>query len=245
MGKRVADMTPEEREKVRARSRARYEANCENKLEYARAYREANREKVKGEHTTTASELADLPARLSEAQKEAVRGAAECFNCAKCHALRDAFPEVFGDNIVTVTWKSGDPEEKLADLLRVARMEGAHAVAVVDGVTHSGSVEVRRDSFDYPYLAIGDAGVPRNVWFYDPGWTITVTAPKPADPTGGDPVVLARSSNPDYKRVYFLAEDGKWVTGRDYKFGVWTTENLIDVERLSAETIAELMGGAS
>lgn len=39
------------------------------------------------------------------------------------------------------------------------------------------------------------------------------------------------------------AEDGKWVTGRDCKFGVWTTENLIDVKRLSAQTLAELMGG--
>ena len=62
----------------------------------------------------------------------------------------------------------------------------------------------------------------------------------------GDPVVEATLGAGDATwRVFFRAEDGKWVTGRDCKFGVWTTENLIDVKRLSAETIAELMGGAS
>ena len=27
--------------------------------------------------------------------------------------------------------------------------------------------------------------------------------------------------------------------------GIWTTESLFDIERLSSQTIAELMGGAS
>ena len=164
-------------------------------------------------------DLANLPTGLTEAQKGA-----------------------FADDRVTATWKSGDSDEKLAELLRVAEMEGAHAVAERDGVTYSGPAKVRRYAVET--LTIGDAGAPYHIGFYCPGWTITVTAPKPADPTGGDPVVLARASDLDYKRVYFLAEDGKWVTGRDCKFGVWTTENMIDVKRLSAETIAELMGGA-
>ena len=93
----------------------------------------------------TLFDLADLPTGLTEVQKE----------------------------VVSAKWRSGDPDEKLTELLRVARMEGAHAVAVVDGVTHSGSVEVRRDAVDYPYLALGDAGASYNVWFYYTGWTIS------------------------------------------------------------------------
>ena len=64
-----------------------------------------------------------------------------------------------------------------------------------------------------------------------------------ADPTGGDPVVMARAGNPDYKRVYFLAEDGTWSSVRGSFTGLWPTGRLYDIERLSAQTIAELMGG--
>lgn len=67
------------------------------------------RDLAAAEGGATMFDLADLPTGLTEAQKEAVRGAAECFNCAKCHALRDAFPEVFADDLVSATWKSGDP----------------------------------------------------------------------------------------------------------------------------------------
>ena len=128
---------------------------------------------------------ADLPMGLTEVKKDAIRSAWATLD-ARGHdvsagVLRNAFPEAFADDRVTVTWESGDPEEKLAELLRVTEMEGAHAVAERDGVTYSGPVKVRRDAVET--LALGDAGAPYHIWLYCPGWTITVTAPKPADPT--------------------------------------------------------------
>ena len=193
----------------------------------------------------TLFDLADLPTGLTEAQKEAVRSAESKFLAGGriSKEIRNAFPEVFADDLVTVKWKSGGDT---AELLRVAEMEGAHAVAVVDGVTHSGSVKVRHAS-GYPYLAIGGAGAQRSVWFYGPGLTITVTAPKPADPTGGDPVVRASIAAfaDDKKCIFFRAQDGLWSRGCDSERGMWDTSELADIERLSAQTIAELMGGAS
>ena len=89
--------------------------------------------------------------------------------------IRNAFPEAFGD-LVTAKWKYGDSDEKMAELLRVAEMEGAHAVAVVDGVTHSGTVS--KVSVDH--IIIGGTGFTLPLWQI--GWTVTVAAPKPADP---------------------------------------------------------------
>ena len=134
----------------------------------------------------TLFDIADLPAGLTGVQKGAVRGAAECFNCAKCHALRDAFPKVFADDLEVAEWKPGDPDEKLTDLLRVAEMNGAHTVAKHREVAFSGPVEVRRDTYDDPYLAFGGAGYRHSVWPFHPGWTITATVPKIAVEPGAD-----------------------------------------------------------
>ena len=78
---------------------------------------------------------------------------------------------------------------------------------------------------------------------------------EPVDPTGGDPVVLARVDGDtnrrvlpravDGKRVLFRGEDGSWSGIRGAIAGVWPTERLYDIERLSSQTIAELMGGAA
>ena len=184
-------------------------------------------------------DLADLPTGLTEAQKEAVRSIESKFLTRGGLAtdIRNAFPDVFADDLVTAKWKYAYPYEKLAELLRVARMEGAHAVAVVDGVTHSGAVrEVGVD-----HIIIGGAGFTLPLWQI--GWTVTVAAPKPADPTGGDPVVLARVAGYTKKRVLFRAEDGTWAAAYGIEQGVWATDSLTDIERLSAQTIAELMGG--
>ena len=139
---------------------------------------------------------------------------------------------------MTAKWKYGYSDEKRTELLRVARMEGAHAVAVADGVTYSGAVsEVSEVSVDH--IIIGGAGLTLPLWQI--GWTITVTAPKPADPTDGDPVVLAAVIYTN-KRVFFRAEDGKWSQERGRAEGVWMTDDLSTIERLKPETIAELMG---
>ena len=184
-------------------------------------------------------DLADLPAGLTEAQKAAVRSIESKFltRGGLATELRNAFPEVFADDLVTAKWKYAYPYEKLAELLRVARMEGAHAVAVVDGVTHSGTVS--KVSVDH--IIIGGTGFALPLWQI--GWTVTVAAPKPADPTGGDPVVLARVAGYTKKRVLFRSEDGTWAAFRGFEQGVWATDSLTDIERLSAQTIAELMGG--
>ena len=194
----------------------------------------------------TLFDLANLPAGLTEAQKEAVRSIESKFvtRGGISTEIRKTFPEAFADDRVTVKWKSGGDT---AELLRVAEMEGAHAVAEWHGVTHSGPAKVRRDAVDYQYLAIGDAVAPYHLWFHYPDWTITVTAPKPADPTGGDPVVRASLvSCIDYKKcIFFRAQDGRWSRACDSERGMWDTSGLADIERLSAQTIAELMGGAS
>ena len=152
--------------------------------------------------------------------------------------IRNDIPEAFADDLVTAKWKYGYSDEKRTELLRVARMEGAHAVAVADGVTYSGAVsEVSEVSLDH--IIIGGAGLTLPLWQI--GWTITVTAPKPADPTDGDPVVLAVVIYPK-KRVLFRAEDGNWSPFRGRAEGVWMTDDLSVIERLKPETIAELMG---
>lgn len=188
---------------------------------------------------TTTNHPSDLPTGLTEAQKDAVRGAAECFNCAKCHALRDAFPSAD----VAVTWKSGDPDEKRYELLRVARMEGAHVVADWCGVKLTGSMHHTSTSPACLWIGEGAWAIPMN----EPDWTITVTAPKPVDPTGGDPVVRASLvySVDNKKCIFFRAQDGWWSRACDSELGMWGTSGLAEVERLSAQTIAELMGDAS
>ena len=190
-------------------------------------------------------DLADLPTGLTEAQKEAVRSTESKFLAGGgiSTEIRNAFPEAFADDLVTVKWKSGDSDEKLAELLRVTEMEGAHAVAECHGVTHSGPAKVRRGAVET--LSIGDAVAPYHIGFYYPGWTITVTAPKPADPTGGDPVVRASLVTCIVEKcIFFRAQDGRWSTACDSERGMWDTSRLAEIERLSAQTIAELMGGA-
>ena len=195
----------------------------------------------------TLLDLAYLTTGLTEAQKEAARSTESKFLAGGriSKEIRNAFPEAFADDLVTVKWKSGDSDEKLAELLRVTEMEGAHAVAEGHGATHSGPAKVRRDAVET--LAIGDAVAPYHIWFYDPGWTITVTAPKPADPTGGDPVVRASLvAFVDYKKcIFFRAQDGRWSRECGSERGMWGTAELAEIGRLSAQTIAELMGGAS
>ena len=193
----------------------------------------------------TLFDLANLPTGLTEAQKEAVRSIESKFLARGgiSTEIRTTFPEAFADDLVAVKWKSGDSDDVWAELRRVARMDGAHVVGTQSGVTYSGlAVAAHSD-----HIAIGCTSTGRSALALTPwgDWTITVTAPKPVDPTGGDPVVEARVVGDATRRVFFRAEDGKWVTGRDCKFGAWTTENLIDVKRLSAQTIAELVGGAS
>ena len=187
----------------------------------------------------TLFDLADLPTGLTEVQKEAVRSIESKFLTRGGLAtdIREAFPEAFADDLVTAKWEYGYSDEKRTELLRVARMEGAHAVAVVEGVTHSGAV-----SEVGPGLCrLGGTGFTLPLW--QAGWTVTVTAPKPADPTGGDPVVLALAANEIKKRVLFRAEDGTWGVFRGSEQGAWITSDLAEIERLSSQAIAELMGG--
>ena len=193
-------------------------------------------------------DLADLPTGLTEAQKEAVRSIESKFLTRGGLAtdIRNAFPEAFADDLVTATWKSGYSDAQLAELLRVAKMEGAHAVIERGGVTHSGSVWAGQGDLDGdPFLDIGTV-LPYRVWprLYD--GTITVTAPKPVDPTGGDPVVKASLVTfvDNQKCIFFRAQDGRWSRACDSERGMWDTCELVDIERLSAQTIAELMGGA-
>ena len=140
---------------------------------------------------------------------------------------------------MTAKWKYGYSDEKRTELLRVARMEGAHAVAVADGVTYSGAVS----EVDVDRIIIGGAGLTLPLWQI--GWTITATAPKPADPTGGDPVVRASivAFVDDKQYIFFRAQDGRWSKACDPERGMWDTGQLTGIERLSAQTIAELMGG--
>ena len=194
----------------------------------------------------TLFDLADLPMGLTEVQKEAVRSAwaalTACGSDVSAGILREALLEVFADDLVTATWESGDSDETWADLLRVACMDGASVVGTQSGVTYSGMVfAAHSDHISIGCTSTGRPSLAITQWGVD--WTVTVTAPKPADPTGGDLVVLARAGNPDYKRVYFLAEDGTWSPVRGSFTGLWPTGRLSGIERLSAQTIAELMGG--
>ena len=133
----------------------------------------------------TLFDLADLPTGLTEVQKEAVRSIESKFLTGGGLAtdIRNALPEAFADDLVTAKWKYGYSDEKRTELLRVARMEGAHAVAVVDGVTYSGAVS----EVDVDRIIIGGAGLTLPLWQI--GWNVTATAPKPADPTA---VVVAK-----------------------------------------------------
>ena len=154
----------------------------------------------------TLFDIADLSAGLTGAQKEAIRSIESKFLTRGriSTELRNAFPEVFADNLVTAKWKFGDSDEKMAELLRVARMEGAHAVAVVEGVTHSGAVS----KVGVDHIIIGVAGFALPLWQI--GWTITVTAPKP-EPGADIPdevVEAALAAIPwasDHQRAYLRA----------------------------------------
>ena len=189
---------------------------------------------------TTLFDLADLPTGLTEVQKGAVRSIESKFltRGGLATELRNAFPEAFGD-LVTAKWKFGDSDEKMAELLRVAEMDGAHVVAVVEGVTHSGAVS----DVGVDYIIIGGPRFALPLWQI--GWTITVAAPKPADPTGGDPVVRASLATlvDNQKCIFFRAQDGLWSRACDSERGMWGTDELAGIERLSAQTIAELLGG--
>ena len=196
----------------------------------------------------TLFDIADLPTGLTEAQKEAVRSAESKFLAGGriSKEIRNAFPEAFADDLVTVKWKSGDSDDVWAELRRVARMDGAHVVGTHSGVTYSGLVvAAHSDHISIGCTSTGRSALALTPWGVD--WTITVTAPKPADPTGGDPVVRASLVTCiDYKKcIFFRAQDGRWSRACDSERGMWDTSGLAEIERLSAQTIAELMGGAS
>ena len=158
--------------------------------------------------------------------------------------IRNDIPEAFADDLVTAKWKSGDSDETWAELLRVACMEGAHVVGTQSGVTYSGLVfAAHSDSISIGYTSTGGSALVIPRWGVD--WTITATAPKPADPTGGDPVVRASlvAFVDDKQYIFFRAQDGRWSKACDPERGMWDTGQLTGIERLSAQTIAELMGG--
>lgn len=198
----------------------------------------------------TLFDLANLPTGLTEVQKEAVRSIESKFltRGGISTEIRKTFPEVFADDRVTVTWKSGDSDEKRSELMRVAKMEGAHVTATRYGATRSGNVHHVERSIRIHLGIFSDEVV---VDLLLGGWTvtvtITVTAPKPVDPTGGDPVVRASHVTfvDDKKCIFFRAQDGLWSRACGSERGMWSTAELAEIERLSAQTIAELMGGAS
>ena len=143
-------------------------------------------------------------------------------------------------DLVTATWDPCDPDASPSELLRVAEMEGAHVTATRYGATRSGNVHHVERSVRIHLGIISDEVV---IDLLLGGWTITATAPKPADPTGGDSVVLALVADEIKKRVIFRAEDGTWAAFRGSEQGAWITSDLTEIERLSAQNIAELMGG--
>ena len=187
----------------------------------------------------TLVDLADLPTGLTEVQKGAIRSAVEYSSEGDFDPLMSAFPEVFSDDLEIAKWESGDPEEVRDELLRVAEMDGAHVTATRNGSTRSGNVHyVER----FVRIHLGDIPNEEVIDIRLGGWTIAVTAPKPVDPTGGDPVVLAVDASAK-KRVLFRAEDGNWSNVRGATAGVWSADSLTEIERLSAQNIAELLGG--
>lgn len=195
----------------------------------------------------TLFDLANLPTGLTEAQEEAVRSIESKFLARGgiSTEIRMTFPDAFADDLVAVKWKSGDSDDVWAELRRVARMDGAHVVGTQSGVTYSGlAVAAHSD-----HIAIGCTSTGRSALALTPwgDWTITVTAPKPVDPTGGDPVVRASlvAFVDDKKCIFFRAQDGLWSRACDSERGMWVTAELAEIERLSAQTIAELMGGAA
>lgn len=195
----------------------------------------------------TLFDLANLPTGLTEVQKEAVRSIESKFltRGGISTEIRKTFPEVFADDRVTVTWKSGDSDEKRNELMRVAKMEGAHVTATRYGATRSGNVHhVERSIRIHLGIFSGEVVVDLLLG----GWTVTITAtaPKPVDPTGGDPVVRASLvAFADYKKcIFFRAQDGRWSRECGSERGMWGTDELAEIGRLSAQTIAELMGGA-
>ena len=46
----------------------------------------------------------------------------------------------------------------------------------------------------------------------------------------------------DKKCIFFRAQDGLWSRGFGSERGMWVTSELYGIERLSAQTIAELTG---
>ena len=187
--------------------------------------------------------LPGLTGQRAEAVRTAEAGLSNCNLDVCAKRLRDAFPEVFADDdFVTATWKPGDSDDVWAEFRRVARMEGASIMATQSGVTYSGSVAAAND--DHISIRCTSIGNPTlSIPQWGAGWTATVTAP--IDPTGGDPVVMAIIEGCISHRIMFRARDGRWVTARDAMIGAWDTAELSGITRLTPETIAELMGGAS
>ena len=183
-----------------------------------------------------------LTDQWAEAVRTAEAGLSTCDLDDRAKRLRAAFPEVFADDFDAATWTSGDSDDVWAEFLRVARMEGASVIATQSGVTHSGSVSAADDD----HIAIGCTSIGNptlSIPQWGAGWTATVTAP--IDQTGGDPVVMAIIEGCISHRIMFRARDGRWVTARDAMIGAWDTAELSGITRLTPETIAELMGGAS
>ena len=87
--------------------------------------------------------------------------------------------EAFAGDLVSAEWRSGDPDEKLTELLRVAEMEGAHVTATRHGATRSGNVHhVERSVRIHLGIFSGEVVIDLRLG----GWTLTVTAPKPVGP---------------------------------------------------------------
>lgn len=131
----------------------------------------------------TLFDIADLPTGLTEVQKEVIRSAEAtltiCGSDFSAGVLRDAFPGVFADDLVTARWQYGYSDEKLTELLRVAEMEGAHVTATRYGATRSGNVHHVERSVRIHLGIFSDEVV---IDLLLGGWTITVTAPKPMRP---------------------------------------------------------------
>ena len=91
--------------------------------------------------------------------------------------------EAFAGDLVSAEWRSGDPDEKLTELLRVAEMEGAHVTATRHGATRSGNVHhVERSVRIHLGIFSGEVVIDLRLG----GWTLTVTAPAPKSKPGAD-----------------------------------------------------------
>ena len=181
----------------------------------------------------TLLDLADLPTGLTEAQKEAVRSIESKFltRGGLATEIRNALPEAFADDLVTAKWKSSDSDEKWADLLRVACMDGASVVATRCGATRSGNVHhVERSIRIHLGLISGEVVIDLLLG----GWTITVTAPKPADPGADIPDEVVDEALDSFMNALAGHERPKGLKVRNFMRAALAAA---DAKR------AELMGG--